>query len=38
MAYSRVTITLKPMPAAAGHAWTGARMFAIPTTNLPRGS
>jgi hypothetical protein len=25
-------------PAAAGHSWVGARMFAIRPTNLPRGS
>jgi hypothetical protein len=39
MATSHVYLPMKPMPAAAGHSWVGARTFAIATTNdLPRGS
>ena len=38
MATSR-TYALKPMPAAAGHSWVGARPFAIDLTNdQPRGT
>jgi hypothetical protein len=38
MATSRLYLSLKPMPAAAGHSWVGARPFAIATTNdQPRG-
>jgi hypothetical protein len=29
-------LSLKPMPAAAGHSWVGARTFAI-TNDEPRG-
>jgi hypothetical protein len=29
-------LTLKPMPAAAGHSWVGVRTFAI-TNDQPRG-
>jgi hypothetical protein len=35
---SRVHLSLKPMPAAAGHMWVEARPFAILTPNdQPRG-
>jgi hypothetical protein len=35
---SRLHLSLKPMPAAAGHMWVEARPFAILTPNdQPRG-
>jgi hypothetical protein len=38
MATSRMYLSLKRMPAAAGHSWVKARPFAIATSNdQPRG-
>jgi hypothetical protein len=38
MASRRLFLSLKPMPAAAGHSWVETRSIAIATTNdQPRG-
>jgi hypothetical protein len=37
MATSRLSLTPKQMPAAAGHAWVETRPFAILTSSDPRG-